>query len=126
MTKLQKRLALALGGALLLLLAGCFALTKAIDHYLNDGALARKIGMKTAFILKADAGYLPLFWRGLTVRSGGLLVRGKPPRVLTELRAKNLRAACSLHDLWLRKFIISRLHADRLEAAFGAAPRPDN
>lgn len=118
MTKLKKRSALALGGAVLLLVAGYFALTNTIDHYLNDGALARKIGMKTAFILKADAGYLPLFWRGMTVRSAGLLVRGKAPRSPTELRATNLRAACSLRDLWLRKFVISRLHVDRLEAAF--------
>ena len=85
MTKFQKKSAIILGGALLLLLAGYFALTKTVDHYLNDGALARKIGKKTALILKADAGYLPLSWRGLYVRSDGLLVRGKPPRGLTEL-----------------------------------------
>ncbi|MEO5717648.1 MAG: hypothetical protein ABIR29_03650 [Chthoniobacterales bacterium] len=121
MTKFQKKSAIILGGALLLLLAGYFALTKTVDHYLNDGALARKIGKKTALILKADAGYLPLSWRGLYVRSDGLLVRGKRPRGLTELQAKNLRASFSLHELWLRKIVIRRLHADRLEAAFGSA-----
>ncbi|HEY3662238.1 MAG TPA: hypothetical protein VGL24_03720 [Chthoniobacterales bacterium] len=121
MTKTQKRWALGLGGALLLAIAGYFALTRVVDHYLNDGALAEAIGKKTAVILKADAGYLPLFWRGMTVRSGGLLVRGKPPRGLTELRASNLRASCSLHDLWQRKFVINRLQSDRLEVAFGAA-----
>ncbi len=121
MTKLQKRWALGLGAALLLLVAGYFALTKAIDHYLNDGALAEAIGKKTAVILKADAGYLPLFWRGMTVRSDGLLVRGKPPTGLTELQAANIRASCSLRDLWQRKFVIKRLQADRLEVAYGPA-----
>lgn len=76
---------------------------------------------KTAVILRADAGYLPLYWRGLTVRSEGLLVRGKPPRALTELRVENLRASCSLRALWQRKFVISRLQADRMGVAFGAA-----
>jgi len=75
MTKLKKRWAIAVAGLLLFLLAGYFALTRVADHYLQDGGLARAIGKKTAFILKADAGYLPLFWRGLTVRSDGLLVR---------------------------------------------------
>lgn len=121
MTKLKKRWAIAVAGLFLFLLAGYFALTRVADHYLQDGGLARAIGKKTAFILKADAGYLPLFWRGLTVRSDGLLVRGGPGRALTALRAENLRASCGLQDLWQRKFVINRLQADRLEVAFGAA-----
>ncbi len=121
MTKPQKRWAWILGAAFCLLLGGYFALTKAIDHYLNDGALAEAIGKKTAVILKADAGYLPLFWRGMTVRSGGLLVRGKRSTGLTELQASNIRASCSLRDLWQRKFVIHRLQADRLEVAYGPA-----
>ncbi|MEO5719520.1 MAG: hypothetical protein ABIR29_13245 [Chthoniobacterales bacterium] len=121
MTKRQKRWAIGLGSLLFLAFAGYFALTKVVDHYLQDGALDRTLGEKTAFILKADAGYLPLSWRGWTVRSGGLLIRGKPPRGLSELRAANLRATCSLRDLWQRKSIVKRLRADRLEVAFGAA-----
>lgn len=121
MTKTQKKWGWVAGVVLLLLVGGYLALTKVVDHFLNDGALARAIGKKTAVILKADAGYLPLYWRGLTVRSGGLLVRGKPPNALTELQALNLRASCSLSDLWARKFVVRRLHADWLETAFGAA-----
>jgi len=98
-----------------------FAVTRTIDHFLKEGALDRAIGKKTAVILHADTGYLPLFWRGLSVRSDGLLVRGKSPRPLTELRAPNLRAYCSLTDLWQRKWTINRLQADALEVAFGAA-----
>lgn len=121
MTKMRKRWALALGGAVALLLSGYFALTTAVEHFLDDGGLARAIGKKTAVVLKGDAGYLPLFWRGLTVRSEGLLVRGKPPAALIELRAEDLRASCSLRALWQRKFMINRLEANRLEVAFGAA-----
>ena len=121
MTTTQKKWGWVAGVVLLVLVSGYFALTKVVDHYLNDGALARAIGKKTGVILKADAGYLPLYWRGLTVRSGGLLVRGKPPNALTELQASHLRASCSLSDLWARKFVVRRLHADRLETAFGAA-----
>lgn len=121
MTKPQKKWTLILGGVILFFLAGYFALTKAVDHYLNDGALAAAIGKKTAVILKADAGYLPLFWRGMSVRTNGLLVRGKPPTGLTELQALNIRASCSLSDLWQRKFVINRLQADRLEVAYGPA-----
>ena len=58
--------------------------------------VAALIDKKTAVILKADSGYLPLSWRGLSVRSNGLLVRGQPSHGLTEMRAANLRAYCSL------------------------------
>lgn len=44
MTKVRKRWAIGLGGVFVLLLAGYFALTTAVDHFLNDGGLARAIG----------------------------------------------------------------------------------
>jgi hypothetical protein len=104
-----------------LALTAYFAIAKAIDHFLNNGPLDRLISRKTAVILKADAGYLPFFWRGLSVHSDGLLVRGKPPRSLTELRASKLQAYCSFQSLWQRKWRVQRLQASHLEAAFGAA-----
>ncbi len=121
MTKAQVRWSLGLGILVVFLVAGYFAVATAVDHFLNDGGLARAIGKKTAVVLKADAGYLPLFWRGLTVRSDGLLVRGKRPDGLQELQAQNIRAACSLSALWQRQFVIKRLTADHLEVAFGKA-----
>ncbi len=118
---MRKSLAIICGVVLLIAAIGYFALTRSIDHFLKEGALDRELGKKTAVILGADTGYLPLFWRGLSVHSDGLLARGKPPRALRELRAANLRAQCSLRDLWQRKWTINRLQADRLEVAFGTA-----
>ena len=121
MASIRKPIAIICGIILLVAAIGYFALTRTIDHFLREGTLDRVIGKKTAVILKADTGYLPLFWRGLSVHSDGILVRGKPPRSLKELRAANLRAYCSLRELWQRKWVINRLEAERLEVAFGAA-----
>lgn len=95
--------------------------SRVLDHFLANGALARLIGKKTAVILEADSGYLPLQWHGLTVRSDGILVRGEPARSLTQMSAVNLRAYCSLQNLWQRKWTITRLQASHLQAAFGRA-----
>lgn len=121
MTRRGKRWATISAVVVIASVIAYFALLKTVEHLLSDGALTRAIGKKTAVILQADTGYLPLFWRGLSVRSDGLLVRGKPPRALSELRATNLQARCSLQDLWQRKWTINRLQAERLEVAFGAA-----
>jgi hypothetical protein len=102
------------------LAAGYFAAIHALNRFLAGGTLLHLIDKKTAVILKADAGYLPLSWRGLSVRSDGLLVRGQPPG-LTEMRAANLRAYCSVQNLWQRKWTIRRLQASNLEAAYGVA-----
>lgn len=100
---------------------GYFAATRVLNHVLENGTLTRLIGNKTAVKLKADAGYLPLIWRGMSIRTDGLLVRGKPPRALTELNAANIRAYCSLENIWQRKWTVRRLQASHAEAAFGQA-----
>ncbi|MFN2541852.1 MAG: hypothetical protein ABR514_06765 [Chthoniobacterales bacterium] len=101
--------------------AAYFAATRALDHWLQNGTLTRLIARKTAVKLEADAGYLPLAWRGMSVRSDGILVRGKPPRALVEMSATNLRAYCSVQNLWQRKWTVTRLEASHLQAAFGEA-----
>ena len=78
MATVRKPIAIICGIVLLLALIGYFALSRTIDHFLKEGALDRVIGKKTAVILGADTGYLPLSWTGLSIRSDGLLVRGKP------------------------------------------------
>lgn len=113
--------AVGLFTVLALIVAAYFVLHHAFDRLLRDGTVNRLIGRKTAVILKADAGYLPLVFHGLSVRSGGLLVRGKPPRSLVEMRAVDIRAFCSLQNLWKRKWTIKRLRAAQLQAAFGHA-----
>jgi hypothetical protein len=104
-----------------ILVGGYFALTAALNRFVQNGKLAELIGKKTGVKLEADAGYLPFIWRGMSIRSDGLLVRGKPPRALTVMQAANLRAHCSLKNLWQREWTITRLQASHLQAAFGSA-----
>jgi hypothetical protein len=92
-----------------------------LNHFVSSGDLRRKIGQKTGVKLEADAGYLPPAWRGLSVRSGGLLVQGKPPRELDRILVTDIRASCSLSELIQRKWVIEELRADHLQAAFGEA-----
>jgi hypothetical protein len=121
-TKQRRHLwAIALCLLVALVLIAYSAVKHAFDRILQDGTVNRLVGRKTAVILQADAGYLPLAWRGMSVRSDALLVRGKPPRSLTEMRASNIRAHCSLQNLWHRKWTIKRLEASQLQAAFGKA-----
>lgn len=109
---------IVLGG---IIAGGYFAATRSLDHFLANGTLARLIGQKTAVKLEADVGYLPFTWHGMAIQSDGILVRGQPPRALAEMRAVNLRAYCSLQNLWQRKWTITRLQASHLQAAFGPA-----
>jgi hypothetical protein len=102
-------------------LVGYSAVQKTFSRIVQDGTVNRLVGRKTAVILEADSGYLPLSWSGMSVRSDGLLVRGKPPRSLTEMRASDLRASCSLQDLWKRKWTIKQLQVAQLQTAFGTA-----
>jgi hypothetical protein len=108
-------------GILLLIASAYLAVTITVRHWLRDGAIGRLIGRKTAVILKADAGYLPLSNFGLSVRSGGLLAQGKPPQALVAVIANNISASCSLAKLIQRKWTINELEADHAQAAFGAA-----
>jgi hypothetical protein len=117
----RSKLLIAIG--VLLVLAGSiyFAATRALDHLVRDGTFLRLISRKTAVKLNADCGYLPIAWRGMNIQSSGLLARGQPPRSLVELSAINLRAHCSLQNLWQRKWTVTSLEASHLEAAFGEA-----
>ena len=103
-------------------LAGYIAATRTLDHLVRDGTFLRLISRKTAVKLNADfCGYLPLALRGMLIRSDGVLARSQPPRALVEMSATNLRAHCSLQNLWQRKWTITLLEASHLEAAFGPA-----
>src|ERR1051326_3920169 len=106
-----------------LVVGGYFAATRFLDHLVNDGKLCQLISRKTAVKLSADCGFLPLAWRGMSIRSDGIVARGKPPHSLRELSATNIRAHCSLQNLWRRKWTISVLEASHLQAAFGEADR---
>src|ERR1700736_2618496 len=103
-------------------IGGYIAATRSLDHLVRDGTFLRLISRKTAGKLNTDScGYLPLAWRGMLIRSDGVLARGQPPHSLVELSATNLRAHCSLKNLWRRKWTITLLEASHLEAAFGPA-----
>ena len=118
----SRKLGIAIIVLLVLGLAGYFAATRTMDHLVRDGTFLRLISRKTAVKLNADScGYLPLAWRGMLIRSDGVLARSQPPHSPFELSATNLRAHSSLKNLWQRKFTITLLEASHLEAAFGPA-----
>ncbi len=120
--KIQTKLGIAALIVLAVCAGGYFAATRTLDHLVRDGTFLRLISRKTAVKLNADScGYLPLAWRGMLIRSDGVLARAQPPRSLVELSATNLRAHTSLKNLWQRKFTIRLLEASHLEAAFGPA-----
>ena len=119
--KNRRLLLVSIAAAMIVAATGYAVIKHSFDRILQDGTLNRLVGRKTAVILEADAGYLPLHWQAMSVRSDGLLVRGKPPRSLTEMQVSDVRASCSLKDLWKRKWTIERVEASQLQAAFGQA-----
>jgi hypothetical protein len=120
--KVRRKLGTVIIIFLVLAVAGYIAATRTLDHLVRDGTFLRMISRKTAVKLDADfCGYLPIAWRGMLIRSDGVLVRGQPPHSLVEMSATNLRAHCSLKNLWQRKWTITLLEASHLEAAFGPA-----
>lgn len=110
-------------GILLILAGGIyFAAGRSLDHLIRQGNLLKLISRKSAVKLgAAECGYLPVARRGLSLRSAGILARGRPPRELVEISAINLSAHCSLKNLWQRKLTIPRLRASQLQAAYGEA-----
>ena len=105
-------------------LAGCiyFAAIQKLDHSVRGGHFHSLISRKTGVKLGAsECAYLPIARRGLSLRSAGILARGKPPHHLAELSAINLQAHCSLRNLWERKLTVPRLNVSELHAAFGEA-----
>lgn len=120
--KTWRKLGIVIAVFLLFGVAGYIAATRTLDHLVRDGTFLRLISRKTAVKLNTDScGYLPLAWRGMLIRSDGVLARGQPPHSLVEVSATNLRAHCSLKNLWRRKWTITLLEASHLEAAFGPA-----
>jgi len=57
----------------------------------------------------------------LSLRSAGILARGRPPHHLVALTGINITAHCSLQNLWHRKLTIRRIEASQLQAAYGEA-----
>lgn len=105
---------------LVLLLAVAYLIAGRLFARFAEGAGLRKhIGTKTAQQLEGEAGYLPLTANGLSFFSQGLVGTAPPPRALTEIRASNLSARCSLLELWRGKWRVDALHAEHLQVAFG-------
>jgi hypothetical protein len=121
MTRRSKGL-IALGFTFALSGGVYFAANRALDRVVREESFLRLISRKTAVKLGAsECGYLPPARLGLSLRSAGILVRGRPPHHLVELSAINLQAQCSLRNLWQRKMTIPRLEASQLQAAYGEA-----
>jgi hypothetical protein len=107
--------------ALLLGILGYFAVTHFLGRFLEGEKIRTLIAGRVARELGGEAGLAPMSWRGLSVYSEGMVVTASPPRALSELRAEQLFARCSLSELWRGKWRVDHLSARHLQVAYGAA-----
>lgn len=107
--------------ALLLVGLGYFAATHFLGRFLEGEKIRTLIAGRVARELGGEAGLAPMSWRGFSVYSEGLVVTASPPRALSELRADQLFARCSLSELWRGKWRVDHLSARHLQVAYGAA-----
>ena len=110
----------AAASALLLLLLVYFGTEHFLGRFLEGEKIRTLIASRIARELGGEAGLAPLSWRRLLVYSDGLVVTASPPRALSELRADQLFARCSLTELWHGKWRVDHLSAAHLQVAFGA------
>lgn len=108
-------IALLLGGL------GYFAVTHFLGRFLEGEKIRTLIAGRVARELGGEAGLAPMSWRGLSVYSEGMVVTASPPRPLSELRAEQLFARCSLSELWHGRWRVDHLSARHLQVAYGAA-----
>lgn len=108
-------IALLLGGL------GYFAATHFLGRFLEGEKIRTLIAGRVARELGGEAGLAPMSWRGLSVYSEGMVVTASPPRALSELRADQLFARCSLSEFWRGKWRVDRLSARHLQVAYGTA-----
>ncbi len=102
-----------------LLAVGALLLALTANYFLESQGVRAHASARTGKELGGSAGFLPLSWRGPSVRSAGLLVQGSPEHALTQVRARDISAQCSLIELWRKKWRIDDLRVGEIEAAFG-------
>jgi len=111
----------AAAAVLLLGVVGYFAAEHFLGRFLEGDKIRNLVAGRIAKELGGQAGFAPMSWQGFSVSSQGMVVTASPPRALTELRADELSARCSLRELWHGKWRVERLSARHLQVAFGAA-----
>ena len=121
MGKIGRRITIILVGAAIFASLVYFGSGYALGRALESKGIRKLIAAKTAKLLDAPAGYLPLASHGMSVSSRGFLAKAEPPRALTEMRAAGLSARCNLSELWHAKWKIDNLAVNHLQAAYGTA-----
>ena len=121
MTRAKKGCAITFTTLLFLASIAYFGSGYVLGRALESKGIRKLIAAKTAKLLDAPSGYLPLESRGMSVSSRGFLAKAEPPRALTEMRAAHLSARCNLTELWRAKWKIDNLAVHHLQAAYGTA-----
>src|SRR3981081_1346175 len=98
MTKAKKGCAITFASLLFLAVLIYFGSGYALGRALETKGIRKLIAAKTAKLLDAPAGYLPLTSNGMSISSRGFLAKAEPPRALTEMRAARLYARCNFAD----------------------------
>lgn len=121
MGKIGRRITVVLCGAAIFAALVYFGSGYVLGRALETKGIRKLIAAKTAKLLDAPSGYLPLTSHGMSISSRGFLAKAEPPRALTEMRAARLHARCNLAELWRGKWKIDNLTATHLQAAYGSA-----
>jgi hypothetical protein len=121
MTRAKKGCAITFAALLFLGLIVYFGSGYVLGRAVESKGIRKLIAAKTAKVLDAPSGYLPLGSHGMSISSRGFIAKAEPPRALTELRGAQLSARCNLLELWRGKWKIDNLWVTHAQAAYGAA-----
>ncbi|MES2597443.1 MAG: hypothetical protein V4662_18990 [Verrucomicrobiota bacterium] len=98
---------------------------RVVEKKLETVDVRKRVSLHTAGELNMSAGFLPLDWQGLDVRSEGFWAKSEAPERAREIRAHGIKATSSLSQWQSHVIRVKALEVEHLELAFGAAAVED-
>lgn len=111
----MRRVWIALGLSVAVLIAVAVGLNLWIHSYLRSENFRRLVAAKTGAALHVDADYQPLDWSGSSVFSGALTGRGEPGALIENLSAEQLRANVDWRAVFDGVWRVDRVDLVRLD-----------
>ncbi len=98
---------------------------KVVEKKLETVDVRKRVSLHTAGELNMSAGFLPLDWQGLDVRSEGFWAKSEESGRAREIRAHGIKATSSLSQWQSHVIRVKALEVEHLELAFGEAALED-